>query len=428
MTEASARDLAPRHLRIEVVAVGTELLLGQIVDTNSSWIGEQLALAGLDSYFQTKVGDNWGRIAQVLEIALSRADAVIVCGGLGPTQDDITRDVIAEVMGVDLELDEAIEERIRNMFGDRGRTMSANNLRQAMVPAGASTIAQQPGTAPGLVCPVEVDGEHKVIYAVPGVPYEMKEMVAGTVIPDLQARSGIAAVIGSRVLRTWGQSESGLAEMLADRIDELDRTGTATIAFLASGIEGLKVRITAKAATIDQVDSVLDAESAVIAELLGDIVFSVDDENMEQTVVRLLRERGLTIGTAESITGGLIAARLTDAPGSSEVMRGGVVSYASEVKFDVLGVPRGPVVSFEAAEAMADGACRTLKADVSMAVTGVAGPDPMEGVPVGTVFIGTSVGGVVESTRVRLPGGREQVRQFAVISALDVLRRRLLEG
>ncbi len=423
-----------RHLRIEVVAVGTELLLGQIVDTNSSWIGEQLALAGLDSYFQTKVGDNWGRIADVLRIALGRADAVIVCGGLGPTQDDITREVIAEVMGVDLELDEVVEERIRNMFGDRGRAMSANNLRQAMVPVGASTISQQPGTAPGLICPLtwpDPDGgpdADKVVYAVPGVPYEMKEMVAGTVIADLQARSGITAVIRSRVLRTWGQSESGLAELLTDRIDELDRTGSATIAFLASGIEGLKVRVTAKAATVADADAVLDAEVAVLDDLLGDIVFSVDDENMEATVVRLLRERGLTIGTAESVTGGLIAARLTDAPGASEVVRGGVVSYASEVKYDVLDVPVGPVVTPEAAEAMAAGACAVLGADVSVAVTGVAGPDPMEDLPVGTVFIGTSVGGVVESTAVRLPGGRGQVRQFAVITALDVLRRRILAG
>lgn len=423
----SDTDAAPRHLRIEVVAVGTELLLGQIVDTNSSWIGEQLALAGLDSYFQTKVGDNWGRIAEVLQIALRRSDAVIVCGGLGPTHDDITREVIADVMGVDLELDEAIEERIRNMFGDRGRNMSANNLRQAMVPVGASTMAQQPGTAPGLICPISGgDGPDKVIYAVPGVPYEMKEMVAGTVIPDLQARSGITAAIRSRVIRTWGQSESGLAEVLSDRIAELDRSGIATIAFLASGIEGLKVRVTAKAATLDEVDAILDAEVHAISELLGGIVFSIDDENMEQTVVRLLRSRELTIGTAESITGGLIAARLTDAAGSSAVVRGGVVSYASEVKFDVLDVPEGPVVTAEAVEAMAAGACEVLQCDVSVAVTGVAGPEPMEDLPPGTVFIGTSVGGVVESTAVRLPGGRDQVRQFTVISALDVLRRRLL--
>src|SRR5690349_10566205 len=196
-------------MRCEVVAVGTELLLGQIVDTNSSWIGGKLAEAGIDSMFQTKVGDNFDRIASTLRTALDRADAVIVCGGLGPTQDDITRDVIASVMGVELVRDPDLEAHIRSLFESRGRTMPQNNLRQADLPAGARAIAEMPGTAPGLVCPVgdPDDPGAKVIYAVPGVPYEMKEMVEGTVIPDLMRRSGEAAAIRSRTLRTWGQSE-----------------------------------------------------------------------------------------------------------------------------------------------------------------------------------------------------------------------------
>jgi len=411
-------------MRCEVVAVGTELLLGQIVDTNSSWIGEQLALAGIDSLYQTKVGDNWGRIADVLRVALDRSDAVIVCGGLGPTHDDITRDVIAEVMGVELVIDPVIEERIRAMFGSRGRDMPENNLRQAMVPLGAETMAQQPGTAPGLVCPI-ADGE-QVIYAVPGVPYEMKEMVEGTVIPDLQRRAGVQAVIRSRTLRTWGQSESGLAEILADRIDELDRLGYATIAFLASGMEGLKVRVTAKAETAEAADQVLADEVALLAEILGEVVFSVDDEPIEVVVLRLLRDRGLTLGTAESVTGGLIASRLTDVAGASDVFRGSIVSYASEVKFDVLGVPRGPVVSDDAVIAMAEGACRVLGCDVAVAVTGVAGPDTQEGVPAGTVYLGLCLDGETESMMIRLPGDRMRVRQFSTISVLDWLRRRLL--
>ncbi|HEY5155033.1 MAG TPA: competence/damage-inducible protein A, partial [Acidimicrobiales bacterium] len=380
-------------MRCEIVAVGTELLLGQIVDTNSSWIGEQLALAGIDSHFQTKVGDNGERIADALRIALGRSDAVIVCGGLGPTHDDITRDVIAEVMGVELAIDPVIEERIRAMFGSRGRDMPVNNLRQAMVPVGASTIAQQPGTAPGLVCPI---GDGQVIYAVPGVPYEMKEMVEGTVIPDLQRRAGVQAVIRSRTLRTWGQSESGLAEVLAPRIDELDRLGHATIAFLASGMEGLKVRVTVKAETAEEADDVLAQEVALLADILGDAVFSVDDEPIEVVVLRLMRERGLTLGTAESVTGGLIASRLTDIAGASDVFRGSIVSYASEVKFDVLGVPRGPVVSDDAVIAMAEGACRVLGCDVAVAVTGVAGPDTQEGVPAGTVYLGLCIDGESE--------------------------------
>lgn len=409
-------------MNCEVVAVGTELLLGQIVDTNSSWIGEQLAMAGIDSFFQTKVGDNWDRIKGALELALSRSDAVIVCGGLGPTQDDITRDVIADVMGVELVEDPEALETILRMFGSRGRDMPRNNLRQALVPAGATRIPQQPGTAPGLICPV---GD-KVVFAVPGVPYEMQEMVSGTVIPELRRRAGDTGVIRSRTLRTWGHSESGIAEMLADRLDHLDRTGHATIAFLASGIEGLKVRVTAKAGTEEEVEAVLAAEVDEVATILADYVFSTDDEPMEAVVLDLCRAQGLTLGTAESVTGGLIAARLTAVPGSSDVLRGAVVSYASEVKHEVLGVPEGPVVTEEAAAAMAEGACRVLGCDVGLATTGVAGPAEQEGVPAGTVFYATTVDGVTETGMVRYPFDRERVRQFSVITVLSVLRRRLL--
>src|SRR3954451_20453113 len=405
-------------MRCEIVAVGTELLLGQIVDTNSSWIGEQLALVGIDSHFQTKVGDNAARIESALRIALDRSDAVIVCGGLGPTHDDITRDVIADVMGVELRTDPDIADRIRAMFGSRGREMPDNNLRQAQVPEGAWTMAQQPGTAPGLVCPIGDPETGQVIYAVPGVPYEMKEMVEGTVLPDLQRRAGVQAVIRSRTLRTWGYSEAGLAELLGPRIDELDELGHATIAFLASGIEGLKVRITAKAPTAEEVDRILEDEVALVHGILGEVVFSTDDEPIEVVVLKLLAERGLTFGTAESITGGLIASRLTDVAGASQVFRGSVVSYASDVKFDVLGVPTGPVVSDDAAIAMAEGACRGLGCDVAVAVTGVGGPHEREGMPVGTVFFGLCIDGEVDSMMVRLPGDRSRVRQFSTISAL----------
>ena len=206
---------------------GQELLLGQIVDTNSSWIGEQLALAGIDSFFQTKVGDNFARIESTIRIALDRSDAVIVCGGLGPTQDDITRDVIAAVMGVELVRDPDIEDRIRSMFGSRGRFMPDNNLRQADVPVGATIIPQMPGTAPGLVCPVTVDGEEKLIFAVPGVPWEMQEMVAGTVIPrhDGRGRPPSSAVGSSG----RGTLRVGDRRVAAGSITELDNVGNPTL-------------------------------------------------------------------------------------------------------------------------------------------------------------------------------------------------------
>jgi len=412
-------------VRCEVVAIGTELLLGQIVDTNSSWMGEQLALAGIDSHFQTKVGDNQDRMVLALRTALARSDAVIVCGGLGPTQDDITREAIAEVMNVSLVRDDAIVERISAMFASRGRVMAENNARQADVPVGATVIDQTRGTAPGLICPVG----HKVIYAVPGVPYEMREMLERAVLPDLQARAGTTATILSRTLRTWGLAESTLAEKLGPRLEELDAMdGGPTIAFLASGIEGIKVRITVKDADAESAKALLNAEEAVIRDILGDIVFGVDEQTMEDAVGHMLKARGLTLGLAESITGGLVASRLTNVVGASDWFRGSIVSYASEVKYDLLDVAEGPVVTADAAKAMAEGARKALGADIGLSVTGVAGPAEQDGQPVGTVFFGIAFGDTpAEASEVHLPGDRERVRQFSAISLLDLLRRRLLQ-
>ncbi len=421
-------------MKVEIVAIGTELLLGQIVDTNSSWIGSELAAAGLDSHFQTKVGDNPARMRESLELALSRSDAVICCGGLGPTQDDLTRQVIADLMGVELELQTDLVDKIRTMFTSRGREMPENNLVQAMVPSGASAIPDQPGTAPGLICPVTRNGSERVIYAVPGVPYEMKEMILGTVIPDLRARSGQTSVIASRVLRTWGQSESGLAEILADRIAELDGIGNPTLAFLASGVEGLKVRITAKAADQEAAAELLDAEQRRLIPLIGRWMFGVDDDNMETVVVGALRDRGLTLAVAESVTGGYLSGRICQVPGVSEIYRGGVVAYQADVKQRLLDVPEGPIITEAAAAAMAEGVCRVLGADVGVATTGVAGPDEAEGKAVGTVCMAVSlpVGEGDDAERytktatIRLPGDRERIRQFSTITVLDMLRRLLL--
>ncbi|MGY8998100.1 MAG: CinA family nicotinamide mononucleotide deamidase-related protein, partial [Alphaproteobacteria bacterium] len=312
-------------MRCEVVAIGTELLLGQIVDSNSSWIGEQLALAGIDSLYQVKVGDNAERMKSVITQALERSDAVICCGGLGPTQDDITREVIADIMGVELVRDEVIVDSIRAMFESRGREMSDNNKRQADIPVGAATIKEMPGTAPGLLCPV---GE-KVIYAVPGVPYEMKEMMLGTILPDLQRRRGAAAVIRSRVVRTWGLSESGLAEILDARMQELDRVGNPTLAFQASGIEGIKVRVTAKTDDESSALALLDAEEALVRSLIGDHVFGVDGQTMEVVVLEALGKRGLTLAAHETLTGGVLASRMTVADPDMNIFKGAAIRPAS---------------------------------------------------------------------------------------------------
>ena len=374
------------------------MLLGQIVDTNSSWIGEQLARSGIDCHFQTKVGDNLERMVLAMRTALARSDAVLVCGGLGPTQDDITREAIAVVMNVPLVLDEDIVARIRTMFASRGRAMAANNSRQAEVPVGASVIEQRIGTAPGLICPVG----QKVIYAMPGVPYEMHEMMDRAILPDLRLRAGDLAVISSRTLRTWGLAESTLAELLEPRIDALagGGAGVPTIAFLASGIEGIKVRLTVKAASEGAAASALGAEEELVRAVLGDAVFGVDD--------------------------GLMASRVVSVPGASEWFAGAVVAYGTSVKESVLGVPAGPVVSAAAAAAMAEGARDLLKTDVAIATTGVAGPAEQEGNPPGTVFIGICLpGSDAEGVELRLPGDRERVRQMTVISALNLLRLRL---
>lgn len=415
-------------MRCDVVAVGTELLLGQIVDTNSSWIGEQLAASGIDSLLQVKVGDNLGRIVEVLRRTLDGADAVIMCGGLGPTHDDLTREAIAAVMGVELRTDDHLVAVITGMFTARGRYMAANNLRQALVPDGATIIPQTRGTAPGLICPVAIDGVAKVVYAVPGVPHEMRDMIERAVLPDLLERGGEPSVIVSRVLRTWGESESGLNERLDGIIERLDEAGNPTLAFLASGWEGLKIRLTAKADTAEAATALLDEWDGQVRSIVGDHVFGVDGDTMESVVLDLLADRGWTLGLAESVTGGLVAGRITSVPGASKVFRGSVVSYASEVKFDVLGVPEGPVVSEAAAAAMAAGARRVLGADVAVALTGVAGPTEQDGMPVGTLCVGIETPGGAFTRTLRLPGQRDQMRQMSVISALDLLRRHLIES
>ncbi|MFM9943028.1 MAG: CinA family nicotinamide mononucleotide deamidase-related protein [Hyphomicrobiaceae bacterium] len=396
-------------MRCEVVAIGTELLLGVIVDSNSSWIGEHLALAGIDSYYQVKVGDNFARMEAAIRLALERSDAVICCGGLGPTQDDITRDVIAKVMGVEMRRDETIATEIRRRFESRGRTMSLNNLRQADIPIGASPIKEMPGTAPGLVCPV---GD-KVIYCVPGVPSEMKIMLAGTVIPDLRQRSGQASVIRSRTLRTWGLSESGIDEMLTGRMAELDRLGNPTIAFNASGIEGIKVRVTAKCDDEETAFRILDDEEAKIRAILGDAVFGIDEQSMEMVVLNQLKAKRATLAAAESLTGGIMTSRMTVVDGEMATFIGAAVA------------PQATSGGGSAEGRAKRAAEEVRKAFGATHGIAIVAPAREEGAPVGTVIIAIAEegGGITDKTI--LPGDRARMREYAVISGLNVLRHHL---
>jgi competence/damage-inducible protein CinA-like protein len=412
-------------MRCDVVAVGTELLLGQIVDTNSALIGERLAAHGIASRLQIKVGDNVARIEKVLRQILAEADGVVVCGGLGPTHDDVTREAVAALMGVELKLDDVVAEVIRDLFAQLHRAMSENNLRQAMVPVGATVIPQRRGTAPGLICPFQLDGTDRVIYALPGVPDEMEEMLERAVLPDLLARAGEPTVIASRVLKVWGESESGLNARLDDVITRLDDDGDVTLAFLARGWNGLEIRLTTSAESTAAAQDKLRPWEAEIRARLGGIVFGSDGESMESVVLDALRQRRWTLGIAESLTAGLVAARLAGVPGASDVLRGSLVTYASDVKFDLLGVTPGPVISEQAALEMAAGACRVLGADVGLALTGVAGPDRQDDVPVGTVCLAVVGHGADRATTIhhRQTASREQIRQLSVINALDLVRR-----
>jgi nicotinamide-nucleotide amidase len=333
---------------------------------------------------------------------------VICCGGLGPTQDDITRDVIARVMGVEMRRDEAIAIKIREMFEIRGRVMSINNLRQADIPVGASPIAQMPGTAPGLVCPV---GD-KVIYAVPGVPREMKEMMLGTVLPDIARRAGQAAIIRSRVLRTWGLSESGIDEMLTDRMAELDKLGNPFIAFQASGIDGIKVRLTAKCDDEATARAMLDAEEKLIRGVLGDAVFGIDDASMESVVLDLLRRQGMTVGVAETLTGGILASRMTALDPTMQTYRGSLIAP---------GAARAAVSSPEE-RSLANAREARKYFGASLGFAAVA-PEPDEGHAPGTVFQSIVAEDWQECEMVVLPSDRNRSREYAVISLLNVARR-----
>jgi len=410
-------------VRAELVSVGTELLLGQIANTNAQWMSDRLASIGVDVLHHQVVGDNLDRIQDVLRLALDRSDVVLVTGGLGPTEDDITRDALAAMLGVGMRRHPEIEQLLRSKF-DRfgGSGMPTSNLRQADVPEGCRYIVPIRGTAPGLIAEFSDGGR---IYAMPGVPAEMMEMMENTVLPELAARSGPSALV-SRTIRCTGIGESRVAELLRDLFTTLTNP---TVAYLASLGEA-KVRLTAKAATAEEAERIIAPVADEVVRRLGDTVFSLDDESLEQAVARLLRERGRTLATAESITGGGVAERMSRAPGSSETFVGGAVTYTPEAKERVLGVSRatldGPgVVSEACAREMAAGVRALFAADVAVSLTGAAGPEPHGGAEPGTVWIGLDTDDVQHARGYVSKGEREQVRRWAEQAALDLVRRHL---
>jgi len=412
-------------MRAEVVAVGTELLLGQIPNGNARWISERLAEIGVDVLRHDAVGDNLDRIVAILDEACARADAVLVTGGLGPTQDDVTRDALAAFLDVPMERDPAIENLLRAKFSAYGRrAMPESNLRQADVPKGCRTILPERGTAPGLVA--ELPGRRR-LYLMPGVPLEMQEMMDGTVLPELAALAGPSAIV-SRVLRCTGVGESTVAERLDDLFQALENP---TVAFLASTGEVL-VRLTAKAATEQDARAILDPIASEVEARLGDAVFSTDGASLEDVVMRRLGERGLRLACAESLTGGAVGERLTVAPGASDWFVGSAVVYTLEAKRRLLGVSQGTLdtagpVSEACARELAEGARRVYGADVALSLTGAAGPESHGGAEPGTVWLGLDAPDVRHARGYVSVGTRDQVRRWAEQAGLDLVRR-YLEG
>ncbi len=403
---------------VEVLAVGTELLLGQTVNTNAAYMGERFAELGLDAHYQVVVGDNHDRMVDAIRTAFSRADALIITGGLGPTQDDITRDAISEATGRQMLFSEEQAARLRSFWDHLGRPFPESNLCQAEYPEGAEQIPNPRGTAPGLF--LEHDGV--LLFALPGVPAELYLMLDDHVLPRLRTATGAGVVLVSRVLRSWGLGESAVADLLDDLYHA---SSNPSVAFLASAGE-VKVRLSAKARSEEEAGVLIEPLEQEVRRRLGESVFATDEETLEEILLDELRARGWTIGTAESVTSGMVAARLSLLPGASEVFRGSVIAYATDVKRDILGVRPGiiethGVIGPATAVAMAEGASAVLDVDVAVATTGVAGPDYLGHAP-GTVAVAVRTPLDTRSKLLRMPGDRERVRAYATTTVLQLAR------
>ncbi len=409
---------------VEVVAVGTELLLGQILNSNATWLGGRLAEEGWDANHQQVVGDNRVRLAEAIRLAMSRADAVVVTGGIGPTQDDLTREAIAEATGRPLLFNDAYAERLGTWWFERtGKEMPASNFRQAEYPEGAIQYDNPKGTAPGL----GLDHDGTWLFALPGVPAEMEYLFDTHVVPRIRTIAGDFGVLVSKLLQSWGMSESGLSEQLDDLYHG---SVNPSLAFLASDAV-IKIRITAKGRTEDEARALIAPVEAEVHRRLGRAIFAEDGDTIQAVVLRLCREREWTLATAESMTAGMVAARVTTVPGASEVFVGGVVAYTAETKAELLDVAAALIeaaglVSEEVALAMAVGARAKLGADVAVAVTGAAGPGSHDGTEPGTVVIAVVTPDGAKARVLRMPGDRERSRVFSVTAALQHVRLALL--
>lgn len=410
---------------VELVSVGTELLLGNIVNTNARYLSEKCAMLGLNVYYQTTVGDNEERLSEVIKTALNRSDIVILNGGLGPTEDDLTKETCARVMGLSLVKDAHTEERLKEYYRERKKEdLPESNWKQAVIPEGAVVFDNENGTAPGLA--VEQDG--KTVILVPGPPNELYPMMENQICPYLQKKN--EDVILSQMVKICGFGESKVEEMILDLIDKQTNPTLATYAKQGE----VHLRVTARAASEEEARKLLKPMVKEIKKRFGEAVYTTDEkENLTDVVVKLLKKHELTVTTAESCTGGLLAGTLVGVPGVSEVFREGFVTYSNKAKRKLLDVSKSTLkkygaVSAQTAKEMAKGGVFATDSDICVAITGLAGPDgatPEK--PIGLVYIACYMNDKVHVEEFRFKGDRQKIRERTVIQALDVLRRSILE-
>ena len=409
---------------IEFISVGTEILLGNITNTNARYLAEECAVLGLTNYYQVTVGDNEGRLSDAIRTALNRSDIVLLSGGLGPTEDDITRETTAKVLGREMTEAPEIHEQIQVYFEKMGaKKPSSNNWRQAMVIDGAQIVENHNGTAPGMIVPV---GESKYIILMPGPPEELKMMFEESIAPFLASLNH--QVICSKTVKICGMGESRVAAAVADLISSQTNP---TIATYAKGGE-VHLRVTARGSDAKAARKSIKPIVKELKKRFGDKVYTTrESETLEQHVVGLLKRKKMTVATAESRTGGLVASTLINVPGASEVFNEGYITYSNESKQKILGVKKKTLkkdgaVSAACAEEMAKGAAKAADAQAAISVTGIAGPDGgTEEKPVGLVYIGCYIDGEVWVESYHMNGNRQKVREISVKKALDILRRHL---
>lgn len=416
-------------MTVELISVGTEILLGNIVNTNAAYLAEKIALLGLSCYHQSSVGDNEERMEAAIRLALSRSDIVILSGGLGPTKDDLTKEVTAKVFGKELVEDVHTKARIQKFFDqiqgkNKGASITSNNWKQALVPEGAIVVDNHNGTAPGLIME---DENGKIAILLPGPPNEIKPMFERDIAPYLNKLQPEG--IYSKMVKVCSIGESRAETMVADIMDA--QTNPTLAPYAKTG--EVHFRVTAKAKDEETANALMKPMIEELYHRFGDKIYTTEEEiTLEEAIVTLLKEKQMTVTTAESCTGGLLAGRIMNVPGASAVYSEGYITYSDQAKAKLLGVSEDTLkefsaVSAETAAEMAEGACKAAGADAALSVTGIAGPDGgSKEKPVGLVYVGCCVNGKVRTEEFHFTGNREKNRDYAVVRALTVLREELI--